>query len=290
MNETLTVALISDVFFDETGPRRLRERLREAKDRGAELAMIPEIGCNPWSPATKTVLDEDAEPIGGPRHKMQQAAAKEVGIGLIGAAIVRNEQGSRRNRALVFDATGAEVGHYEKLHVPDEPGFWEVYHYDQGTYFPRRIDGFSMPIGVQVCSDINRPGGCHILGAQGVEAILAPRASELATYRKWRPVFIANAISSCAYVLSVNRPAPEQGVLLGGPSIAVAPSGEVLVETTEPVAVVTLERAAVEQARRDYPGYLPVRADLYVEGWKWAAKQMRAHPAESVTPDASAVP
>lgn len=282
MDSTLTVALISDVFFDESAEERLRARLQEAKAQGAELAMIPEIACNPWSPATTNPLDSDAEPVNGPRHQMQQRLAREVGVGLVGAAIVVNERGSRRNRALVFNAEGAQVGWYEKLHVPDEPGFWEVEHYDQGTYFPRRIDGFSMPIGVQICSDINRPGGCHILAAQGVEAILAPRSSELATYRRWRPVFIANALTSCAYVLSVNRPAPEQGVLIGGPSIAVAPDGEVLVETTEPVAVVTLERAAIQRARHEYPGYLPVRADLYVDGWNWAAQRVRESPAPGV--------
>lgn len=285
MSDTLTVALLSEVFFDDSAESRLRDRLVESKERGADLALIPEIGCNPWSPATKASLASDAEPIGGPRHQMQQRLAREVGIGLVGAAIVVNEHGSRRNRALVFDAQGEQLGWYEKLHVPDEPGFWERDHYDPGTYFPRRIDGFSMPIGVQICSDINRPGGCHILGAQGVEAILAPRSTELATWRRWRPVLIANAISSCAYVLSVNRPSPEQGVLIGGPTFAVAPDGEVLVETTEPLAVVTLERGAIERARREYPGYLPVRAELYAEGWKWASERVRESPAPGVAAD-----
>ncbi|MFG0273516.1 MAG: carbon-nitrogen hydrolase family protein [Phycisphaerales bacterium] len=282
MNETLTVALLSEVFFEADAEARLRERLVESKERGAELAVLPEIGCNPWSPATKARRDDDAEPIGGRRHQMQQRLAREVGIGLVGASIVTNEAGSRRNRALVFDAHGEQLGWYEKLHVPDEPGFWERDHYDPGTTFPQRIDGFSMPIGVQICSDMNRPEGCHLLGAQGVEAILAPRSTELATWRRWRPVLIANAVTSCAYVLTVNRPAPEQGVLIGGPTFVVGPDGEVLIETTESLAVVTLERAAIERARPAYPGYLPVRADLYAEGWAKAAEQMRGARARGV--------
>ena len=124
-----------------------------------------------------------------------------------------------------------------------------------------------MPVGVQVCSDTNRPEGSHLLGAQGVEAILIPRATEERTYQHWKLVFRANALTSCSYVLSVNRPDPEQGVLIGGPTIAVAPNGNVLVETNDQLAIITLESRVVSEARKEYPGYLPVRARLYADAW-----------------------
>lgn len=266
--DTLAVALISDVFPDASHERHLRDRLSEAKDRGAELALLPEIPLNPWSPSTKNMRDEDAEAPLGSRHHMLAQAAKDLSLAIIGGAIVRDpETGVRRNTSLVFDGDGRFLGSYCKLHIPDEPGFWEVYHYDEGTRAPKTFDPLGFPFGVQICSDMNRPEGCHLLGAQGALVVLGPRATELATYQRWRPVFISNALTSCLYVLSVNRPAPEDGVLIGGPSIAVAPTGEVLVETTDPVAVVTLERAVVEKARIDYPGYLPVRSDLYAQAW-----------------------
>lgn len=75
-------------------------------------------------------------------------------------------------------------------------------------------------------------------------------------------------LTSCAYILSITRPRAESGVPLGGPSFAVAPTGEVLAETTEPIALVMLRRTVVEEARRGYPGYLATRADLYAEAWK----------------------
>jgi predicted amidohydrolase len=159
------------------------------------------------------------------------------------------------------------VATYEKLHLPEEPGFWETSHYEPGTLAPQRIDDFGMPVGVQVCSDIMRPEGCHLLGAMGVEAVLAPRATEEATYRHWHTVFRANARTSACYVVSVNRPDPEDGVLIGGPSIAVDPSGAVLLETTERLGTVTLESAEVRRARVAYPGYLPIRARLYADAW-----------------------
>ncbi|HEV8252989.1 MAG TPA: carbon-nitrogen hydrolase family protein, partial [Candidatus Limnocylindria bacterium] len=150
----------------------------------------------------------------------------------------------------------------------EEPGFWETSHYEPGTGAPSRIDAFGLPVGVQVCSDTNRPEGSHLLGAQGAEAILIPRATEERTYQRWKIVFRANALTSCAYVLSVNRPDPEAGVLIGGPSIAVDPNGTVLVETTDQIATVTVESRVVTVARTAYPGYLPVRARLYADAWR----------------------
>lgn len=263
----LTVALVSEVFWEPDGLARLADRLAEAADRGADLALLPELPLNPWRPATRTAVESDAEPMDGPRATAQAQAARDAGIGLVGGIILRDSAGRRTSRALVLDRGGALVATYEKLHLPEEPGFWETSHYQPGSRAPERIDEFGLPIGVQVCSDTNRPEGSHLLAAQGAEAILIPRATEERTYPRWKLVFRANALTSTAYVLSVNRPAPEDGVLIGGPSIAVDPNGEVIVETTDRLALVTLDAQAVRRARTAYPGYLPVRARLYADAW-----------------------
>jgi len=271
---TLTVALVSEVFWQPDAPERMAKRLAECVAAGAELAVLPEIPLNPWRPATKVAIDEDAEPMHGPRMRLMATAARQAGIGLLGGIIHRDEAGGRRtSRVVVFDAGGALVATYEKLHLPEEPGFWETSHYEPGTIAPRRIDAFGMSIGLQVCSDTMRPEGSHLLGAQGTEAILIPRATEQVTYPHWQTVFRANARTSACYVLSVNRPSAEEGVLIGGPSIAVDPFGTIMVETTDPVAVVTLESAEVRRARIAYPGYLPVRARLYADAWAEIAGQ-----------------
>ena len=264
----LTVALISEVFWEPDGVGRLSQRLEQAVSRGADLAMLPEIPLNPWRPATRDPVDEDAEPMDGPRACAMAAAAREAGIGLVGGIIHRDPAtGRRTSRALVFDRGGELVATYEKLHLPEEPGFWETSHYEPGTSAPERIDAFGMPIGVQVCSDTNRPEGSHLLGAQGAHAILIPRATEERTYQRWKIVFRANALTSCCYVLSVNRPDPEAGVLIGGPSVAVDPGGQVLLETNDRIGIVTLQSRVVSAARKAYPGYLPVRARLYADAW-----------------------
>jgi len=264
----LTVALISEVFWRPDGRARLTDRLKAAADRGAELALLPELPMNPWRPATKDALEEDAEEEGGPRSSAMAEAAAASGMGVVGGIIARDPAtGRRTSRALLFDRAGEIIARYEKLHLPEEPGFWETSHYEPGSAAPRPVEDFALSLGIQICSDINRPEGSHLLGAQGAEAILAPRATEQRTYPRWRVVFQANALTSCAYVLSVTRPAPEEGVLIGGPSIAVDPAGTIVVETTDPLAVVTLSRDVVRQARLDYPGYLPVRAELYAKAW-----------------------
>ncbi|MGH7719169.1 MAG: carbon-nitrogen hydrolase family protein [Gemmatimonadaceae bacterium] len=265
----VTIALVSDVFHDAAGPLRLAERLRDAAARGADLAALPELPLNAWSPATKTPHDSDAEPPAGARHQALSRAAREAAIAVVGGAIVRDPETSRRhNTALVFDKTGRLVSSYRKLHLPEENGFWETHHYEPGDALPPVLDLFPLRIGLQICSDINRPEVSHLLGAMGADVIITPRATEAATFHRWRMVFIANAMTSGVYVLSVNRPRGEFGVAFGGPSFAVAPTGEVLVETTEAIALVTLDRAVVQQARRQYPGYLAHRADLYADGWR----------------------
>jgi N-carbamoylputrescine amidase len=268
----LTVALISEVFWEADGAQRLKQRLAEVAERGADLAVLPEIPLNPWRPSTKEAKAEDAEPMDGPRATAQREAAAEAGIGLIGGIIHRDEAGRRTSRALVIDAGGEVRATYEKLHLPEEPGFWETSHYEPGTEAPKRIDAFGLPIGLQLCSDNNRPEGVHLLGAQGAMAMINPRATEEKTYQRWKTVFRANALTSCLYVLSVNRPYPEDGVLIGGPSVAFDPNGELLLETTDAVTLVTLDAKVVTDARRAYPGYLPVRARLYADAWDEIAR------------------
>ena len=268
----LRVALVSEVFWEDDGPIRLKQTLTEAAAKGADLAVLPELPLNPWSPATKTADPADAEPMDGPRATAQADAAAEAQIGLVGGIIHLGEDGRRTSRALVFDRSGALRSTYEKLHLPEEEGFWETSHYDAGTEPPSAIDGFGVPIGVQLCSDVNRPEGTHLLGAQGAMAVLNPRATEERTYQRWKTVFRANALTSCCYVLSVNRPHPERGVLIGGPSVAFDPNGELLVETTDRIALVTVDTGVVAAAGRHYPGYLPIRARLYADAWERIAR------------------
>jgi predicted amidohydrolase len=272
-HDSLAVALLSEVFPDAAAQQRLAAALEGARARGAELVVLPELPLHAWSPASAEPRDDDAEPPSGPRHRTLASAAREVGVAVLGGAIVE-EDGVRRNRALLFGRDGSLIAAYDKNHLPNEEGFWEAAHYQPGNAPPRPVwvDGFAL--GVQLCSDLNRPELGHALAAAGALAIVGPRATEASTWARWRLVLRATAMTACAYVLSVTRPRPEHGVPLGGPSFVAAPDGAVLLETNDPLALVTLERSAVHAARKGYPGYLTVRPDLYAEGWEQAARAM----------------
>ena len=265
---SLRVGLVTEVFPEPSDQPRLIELLDRAREGGAELAVLPELPLNGWAPGTKTARDEDAEPPGGPRQQQLADAARQVGIAVLGGAIVADaDSGTRHNTAVLYDADGSELGRYRKVHLPEEEGYWETSHYEPGTDGPKVIDGLHLRVGLQICSDVNRPQGFQLLAAQGVEVVLAPRATPPATYERWRIVLRANAAMSAAYLISVNRPRPEPGASIGGPSIAIAPSGEVIAETTEPVHVVELRRDAVQHAAAEYPGYLKRFPRLYAEAW-----------------------
>ncbi len=265
----LTVALVTDVFPASEDTPRLPAHLRAATSLGARLAVLPELPLHPWTPLTRQPAHADAEPPHGPRHRTLAAAARDAGLALLGGAIVRDrETGCRHNTALLYGPGGEPLLEYRKVHLPDEEGYWEAHHYEPGDRLepPARLAGWG--IGVQICSDANRPQASCALSAMGADVILIPRATPAETWPRWRLVLRAAAVTGCAYVISVNRPGTRSGGVIGGPSVAVAPTGDVLLETTDPVATVTLERSALEAAGREYPGYLDVRADVYGDAWR----------------------
>lgn len=270
-----SVALSTELFHDDPEGGRLADALRDARHAGAELAVLPELPLDPWCPAGPEPRDGDAEPPEGPRHARIADAARTAGLAVLGGAIVRSTRSGRRyNTALLFDAAGELLASHRKIHLPEEDGFWEARHYSQGTSPPAVVDGLGIPLGILVCSDIQRPQGAHLLAASGAELLLVPRATPAASYPRWLLVLRAIALTAACYVVSVNRPGPEGGVAIGGPSVAIGPDGEVLLETTERLAVVDVDRRTVREARQEYPGYLSARADLYALGWSRLVAEM----------------
>lgn len=264
----MKVALITEVFFDDIDGERLGTLLAQARDAGGELAVLPELPLNEWSPYSKVAREGDAEDLDGPRQRIMSAAAAKAGIALVGGAIIVDPgTGSRHNTAVLYAQDGACLARYRKVHLPEEEGYWETSHYEPGASGPEAIDGLPLRIGLQICSDVNRPQGFELLAAQGAEVVVVPRATPGETYNRWRLILRANAIMSCVYIVSTNRPRPEHGAPIGGPSVVISPTGEVLVETTDPLVVVELDREVVSEAAREYPGYLARFPRLYAESW-----------------------
>ena len=267
--DALQVGLVTAVFHGDGAEERLRDTLAGARARGVELVVLPELPLNAWSPSTKVANDEDAEEMDGPRHRLMSAAAAWAEVALVGGAIVRDPAtGRRHNTALVFGPDGSCLARYRKVHLPEEDGYWETSHYEPGDAPPPVVDVLGMRTGLQICSDVNRTTGFQLLQAMGADIVCAPRATPPETYDRWRLVLRANAVTGGAYVLSTNRPGPVPGTSMGGATLAIAPDGTVLAETTDPLAVVTLERSVLEAARNEYPGYLELYPELYAQAWR----------------------
>ena len=261
----LNIALVAETFPDNAPD--LTAALHNAKAKGADLALLPECPAQPWVAATTQRCQQDAEPSGGPRESRQSNASRTAEIALLGGSIEQLEQGGRRNTAVLWDHHGEELLRYSKMHIPDEPGFREASHYEPADSAVRCIDYKGWRIGVQICSDNQRPTGCQMLAAQGCDLILNPRATERTFLETWITVWRANAITTGCWVASVNRPDPESGVPLGGPSVIIDPFGEVQL-FEDPLAVVTLDQSRVVEARQAYPGYLAIPSATYAQLWR----------------------
>jgi N-carbamoylputrescine amidase len=270
-----TIALITGVYHDEGGPSRLRRRLAAARESGAELAVLPELPLDPWIAAAPRPRDQDAEPPEGPRHRALANVAAAAGVSLLGGAVVLDpETGRRASTALLFGTDGGLLQRYRKVHIPNEEGFWEAAHYEPGRDPPEPIQVDGLTVGIQVCSDVQRLTGAQILAARGAEVILVPRATPPESWERWKLTLRAVAVAAAAYLISVNRP-PEPDSPVGGPSVAIGPRGEVLVETDEETALAQIDPEAVRAARADYPGYLSFAPEVMAMGWAGLSKPGR---------------
>ena len=225
------------------------------QQRGADLAVLPELPLNPWRPASKDAHDDDAEPMDGRRATAQADAAREAGIGLVGGIIHRADDGRRTSRALIFDAAGNLKATYDKLHLPEEPGFWETSHYEPGTEAPRRIDAFGVPIGVQICSD-NQPAGgdapARSPGRDGVDGSAGQRGEDLPALEADLPLERADGLP----LRPQRQPAaPGRGRADRRPERRLrSRTASCCSRRPTRSALVTLDAATVTDARRAYPG------------------------------------
>ena len=174
-SDSLTLALVSEIFSTED---ELVSCLEAARNQGADLVVLPELPLNKWSPATKKARIDDAESSGGWRKTIQCNAARRAGVAVLGGVIRVTSDGRRINLALLISAQGTIVGTSAKHVLPDEEGFWECDHYEPVEDPPQVIEFLGAKVGIQICSDANRPTAAQLLAAQGAHMILAPRANQ----------------------------------------------------------------------------------------------------------------
>lgn len=258
--------------------------IRDAAARGANLVLLPELHagvyfCQSEDPARF----DQAEPVPGPTTQMLGALAKELGITIVGSVFERRAAGVYHNTAVVLDRAGQLAGRYRKMHIPDDPGYYEKFYFTPGDQGFVPIAADAARLGVLVCWDQWYPEAARLMALHGAEILLYPTAigwdprdddAERARQRDaWRTIQRAHAIANGVPVLVCNRTGREPdpsgagpGIEFWGSSFIIGPQGEVLVEApadAPAVLVADIDSERSERVRRIWPFFRDRRIDAY---------------------------
>ena len=258
--------------------------VRAAAARGANLVVLQELHATPYFCQTEDPGCFDlAEPVPGPSTETFARLARELGVVLVTSLFERRAPGLYHNTAAVLDADGSLAGIYRKMHIPDDPGYYEKFYFTPGDLGFTPIDTRVGRLGVLVCWDQWYPEAARLMALAGAELLIYPTAigydpndpaDERARQREaWITVQRGHAVANGVPVVSVNRvgyePDPSgvgAGAEFWGSSFVAGCQGELLAmagETDEEVLVVDLDRDRSERVRRMWPFLRDRRIDHY---------------------------
>ena len=223
--------------------RRLAEKIRSLAAKGAELVVLQELHNGLYFCQEENVETfNQAEPIPGPSTEFYGALAKELGVVIVTSLFERRATGLYHNTAVVLEKDGTIAGKYRKMHIPDDPGYYEKFYFTPGDMGFQPIDTSVGRLGVLVCWDQWYPEAARLMALAGAEILIYPTA------------------------IAVNRVGDEDGVPFWGTSFVAGPQGELLYEapTNEEVEVVVdVDMQRSEQVRRWWPFLRDRRIENY---------------------------
>ena len=265
----------------EENLQKALSRVEQAATRGAQVICLQELFrsqyfCQREDPK----LFDLAESIPGPSTNALSAAARKHHVVIVGSLFERRDAGVYHNTAVILDADGTLLGTYRKMHIPDDPLYYEKYFFTPGDQGYRTFDTRYGRIGALVCWDQWYPEGARLTALQGAKVLFYPTAigwhpSEKAQYGisqrdAWRTIQRAHAIANGVYVAAVNRVGHEGpsdgGLQFWGSSFVSDPFGVVLSEASEDreeILVVECDLAHLESVRRHWPFLRDRRIDSY---------------------------
>ena len=284
--KTLPVALVQERNHGdaEANLAVIETRVADAAKSGARLVLLQELHNGPYFCQHEAVCEFDlAEPIPGASTQRLGALAKRHGVVLVSSLFEKRATGLYHNTAVVFEADGSIAGKYRKMHIPDDPGFYEKFYFTPGDLGFTPIDTSVGRLGVLVCWDQWYPEGARLMALAGAELLLYPTAigwdpddaeDEKTRQRDaWVLSHRGHAVANGLPVLSCNRvghePSPlgASGIVFWGNSHVLGPQGEFVAEAgTNPtllLAEVDMQRS--EHVRRIWPFLRDRRIDAYAD-------------------------
>jgi N-carbamoylputrescine amidase len=256
----------------------------KAAGKGAELVVLAELHTGPYFCQVEAPAEFDrAEPIPGPSTEALAALAAEHRVVLVGSLFERRAPGLYHNTAVVFECDGRLAGRYRKMHIPDDPGYYEKYYFTPGDLGFQPIETSVGRLGVLVCWDQWYPEAARLMALAGAELLIYPTAigwdpadtpEEQERQRKaWITVQRGHAVANNLPVLACNRvgfePDPSAagaGANFWGSSFIAGPQGEFLARAgTDAPEILTaaIDPARTEQVRRQWPFLRDRRIDAY---------------------------
>ena len=260
---------------------KAERRIREAAARGAQVICLQELFRSQYfCREEKPELFDLAEPIPGPTTRSFSELAKELGVVIVASLFERRAAGVYHNTAAVIDADGALLGIYRKMHIPEDPLYFEKFYFTPGDTGFRAFDTRYGRIAALVCWDQWYPEAARLAALAGAQVLFYPTAigwhpSEKAghgpgQHDAWRTIQRAHAIANGVYVAAVNRVGyegtPEQGLEFWGGSFVADPFGKLLAEAgheKEEILIVEIDPGRIEEVRRNWPFLRDRRIDAY---------------------------
>src|SRR6202521_2731796 len=280
---TFTVGIIQEAATNdvEKNVERAIARIREAAERGAQIVCLQEqINAPYFCKSQKHERFDLAEPIPGPTIERMRKGARELEIVIIAPIFERQAAGVYRNSAAVIDADGTLLGAYRKMHIPDDPLYFEKYYFTPGDLGFRCFDTRFARVAPLVCWDQWYPEAARLAALAGAQVLIYPTAigwhpaekaeHGAAQHDAWRTIQRSHAIANGLYVAAVNRVGyegpPGNGLEFWGSSFVADPFGQVIAQPScdrDEILIVECDPRRIEEVRRNWPFLRDRRIDAY---------------------------
>lgn len=265
---------------------KLHLNIEQVAAAGAQLVVLQELHNTPYFCQTEnTEMFDLAEPIPGPSTGFYGELAATYGIVLVTSLFEKRAPGLYHNTAVVFDTDGSIAGKYRKMHIPDDPAYYEKFYFTPGDLGFEPIETSLGKLGVQVCWDQWYPEGARLMALKGAEILIYPTAigwestdtqeEKLRQLGAWITVQRGHAVANGLPVIAVNRVGHEadpsgqtNGIQFWGNSFVAGPQGEILAQaghTEETNMVVEVDMTRSENVRRWWPFLRDRRIDEFDE-------------------------
>jgi N-carbamoylputrescine amidase len=258
-------------------------RVADAARKGAQVVCLPELYRSPYfCQKEDAALFDLAETVPGPSTERLAEVARKAGVAVIVPIFEKRAPGLYHNSAVVLDADGKTAGLYRKMHIPDDPSFYEKFYFTPGDLGFKAIDTRFGKIGTLICWDQWYPEGARLTALQGAPVLSYPTAIGWHPHEKaqhgvaqrdaWRTIQRSHAIANGCYVAAVNRVGHEKtvpgeaGLEFWGTSFLCDPFGVVIAEAStdqEEILVGEVDLARIEEVRRGWPFLRDRRIDAY---------------------------